>query len=119
MSSVFNQSNWQVSGDVYNTGGDLILTKDSSSSDVWSVLDDLKREVTTLTELDEAQRQQILDDLNSAAAEARKPNPDKHGVVDQLNKAGDTLKAGNSVAKGALALAKTVASIAGWVLAFL
>ena len=41
--SIFSQPNWTVQGDVYNTAGDLILSRQSSNSDFLKAIHDLKK----------------------------------------------------------------------------
>ncbi len=115
---LFSQPNWTVHGDVYNTAGDLILTKTSTSQDLVAAIEDFKNEVARLEDIDANRKAEIVSDLDASVQEARRENPSKATVVDRLKHAESVLEAGSSTAEKAWKLAKTLGSIALWAATF-
>lgn len=112
---VFHQPNWDVRGDVYNTAGDLILTKTSTREDLAKALIDLKAELAAIGDIPDDDRRLLEQEADAAAADAKRPEVPKEQVVSRLDRIRERLSALGGVASGALDLAKTVAAIAGWV----
>jgi hypothetical protein len=114
----FSQPNWQVQGDVYNTAGDLILSKESSRGDFVKALEDLKAEIGKLNDLPAGQREEIHGDLNAAIQEAKSEAPSKPTLVNRLNTVKAALESMKDTVQGAWNVAKTVTSVVGWAAAF-
>lgn len=116
--TVFDQRDWEVNGDVYNINGDLILTKESSRDDFSKALADLTGELGKLKDMPAELKQQVTESLNQAAKTAEKPDAEKEAIVEFLDTAKDVLSTVKKTVDGAKKLAKTITRVAGWVAAF-
>ena len=121
--TTFNQGNQQV-GQQTNVGGDMTVVGDfkvgdvalnqgSSSEDVRKALLALIDELAKLQGVPESSRGEIKQELESAADEAIAPEGSKDAFPGRLQRIKQKLEGISGVAGGALALAKTVAAIAG------
>ncbi len=110
----FNQQGWQVRGDVYNVAGNLILSKDGSKGDFLRALEEVKRELADLPDVDETTRQGLTKELQQAAEEANSPAPSRENVVTRLERVRARLESLGGAAAAAMGLASTIGSIAAW-----
>jgi hypothetical protein len=113
----FNQSNWTVQGDVYNTAGDLLLTKNSDASDLAGALSRLRAELGALGEVDVAVRAELSAELDQTLRDAAEPVQHKDGIISRLRRVKQRLESLDGVTGAALNLAKTVGAVAVWVAA--
>lgn len=116
--TVFDQRGWEVSGDVYNVNGDLILTENSTREDFSHALADLKSEISQLNDLPTELKQQVSQSLEQAAKAAELPQAEKDSIVECLDTAKDILDSVKNTVDGARKIAKTIKKIGGWVAAF-
>lgn len=117
--TVFDQRDWEVNGDVYNINGDLLLNKDSTREDFSKALADLTGELGKLHNLPAEVQQQVSESLNKAATAAKEPDAEKEAIVEYLDTAKEVLATVKTTVDGAKKLAKTIKKVAGWVAAFL
>jgi hypothetical protein len=103
---------------VYNVNGDLLLSPQSSTPDFQKTLQELKRQIDGLLELDPERRKELSADLDAAARETAREKPAKGVIVARLSTVQAMLEATKETVKGAWDVAKIVAQAAAWAAAF-
>jgi hypothetical protein len=111
----FNQANWNVSGDVYNTAGDLILPRNGSPGDLRTALQKIRADLADLDEIDPAERAEMNAQLERAEADAAAPAAEQHGLSARLRSVKERLESLDGATGAALGLAKTLGAVAVWV----
>src|SRR5262245_14027167 len=104
---------------VYNVGGDLVLTPNSSAAEFARMVEGLRADLARLEGLDEARRAQVDRELAGSATDARAPSPPKRRIAERLTAAAGTLRSLGEGTGAALNLAKIVADAASWAGEFL
>src|SRR5689334_11850893 len=110
----FEQSGWQVHGNVYNVAGDLLLRPTSSADDLAAALAAVRRQVLQDGSIEETVRMSVATDLAEVVAEVEDSPPDKDHVVARLETVGARLRTAGSATTAAFGLAETVRTIAEW-----
>src|SRR6185437_14861725 len=85
----FHQPNWQVRGDVYNVGHDLVLTKTSTAEDVLRVIDAIRSDIANESQIPEPQKAEALNAIEDVKLAIADEQPSRATVVSKLT----TLKA--------------------------
>ena len=107
MSSVFNQPNWNVAGNVYNIARDMNVSASSSKDEFLAALRQFKSEIDKAQDLPADKADEMKEDVDTAIKAIDKPQPNKERAVERLTtiqKVLDGLKAnvGSALALGNL-----------------
>ncbi|MEW2509700.1 hypothetical protein [Streptomyces sp. NPDC046870] len=112
----FHQENWQLHGSkVYNIGGDLRLTEQSSPQEFAAVLQELRARLAALETLPEADRRDIDEDLAAADSDADGDETDTAQgdvVAGRLSRIANRLRALGGTATAAVELGAAVDTLA-------
>jgi hypothetical protein len=111
----FNQQNWTVHGDVYNTAGDLLLSRTADAAELVGALHRLRADLAALPDVDPAVRAELTAELDQTARDATEPAQRKDGIAARLRRIKDRIESLDGVTGAALGLAKTVGAVAVWV----
>ncbi|MGW3715584.1 hypothetical protein ACWD8L_00365 [Streptomyces sp. NPDC005133] len=110
----FNQPNWQVAGDVYNTQGNVILSRDGTRSDFVEALRSMRVDLNRIEAVDTEDRAEIESGIEAVISETEKPDAERGRVVRMLKSVTDRLQALQGAGDSVLAFGKTVADLAHW-----
>jgi hypothetical protein len=108
----FNQANWNVEGDVYNTAGDLILSRNGSPEDLRVALRRIRADLAGLDEIDPQTRADLSEELERAETDALAPAAKRDGLVQRLRAVKERLESLDGATAAALGLAKTLGAVA-------
>ncbi len=115
MPVTFNQQGQEVETQ-YNAET-IQIGATTSISDMARNISNLKAEISTLKQVPEPVRKEVLDALD--AAEKRSPSPDNSSLKAKLDAAGAALSSFDGVTDKAIKLAQTIFKIGTWIIAVL
>ncbi|SEH03918.1 hypothetical protein SAMN05444920_1489 [Nonomuraea solani] len=104
-------------GEVYNVGGNLYLSKDSSAKDFAAAVARIRAELAELS-IPEADRGEIDAELGETLAQADADKPDTDQVVGRLERIKARLESMSGVGAAVLGVATAVGNLAAWAAKF-
>lgn len=84
VSSIFNQPNWKVEGNVYNIARDLNMSAQPDKNELLAALRQLQGELSKAEDLPADQADDLKDNLDAAIKAVDRPQPNKDRTVEKL-----------------------------------